>query len=111
LSDDITAVHISIEPTESEKVCKKWETWGEGVRMVMLSSPYRLLLEPLLEYITEIARQRQPGETLTIVVPEFVSKSKITATLHMNTAQLLRKQLKRYPGIVIIDVPYHVQDE
>ena len=109
LSDDITAIHVSIEPAESEKVRKKWETWGEGVRMVILNSPYRLLLEPLLEYITDIAEQRQPGETMTIVVPEFISENRITAALHMNTADYLRSQLKRYPGIVIIDVPYHVQ--
>ncbi len=110
LSDDITAVHVSIEPAESEKVRKKWEKWGEGVRMVMLNSPYRLLLEPLLEYITDIARQRQPGETMTIVVPEFVSKSRITSALHMNTAELLKSQLKRQPGIVIINVPYQVHE-
>src|SRR5215216_111382 len=56
LSDDITAVHVSIEPAESEKVQMKWEKWGQGVRMVMLNSPYRLLLEPLLEYIAELAQ-------------------------------------------------------
>ncbi|HEX5836483.1 MAG TPA: APC family permease [Anaerolineales bacterium] len=111
LSDDITAVYVAIEPGEAEKVHKKWETWGGGVRMVMLNSPYRLLLEPLLEYITEITRQRQTGETLTIVVPEFVSNSRVTAALHMNTAELLRNQLKRQPGIVIINVPYHVHEK
>lgn len=108
LSDDITAVHVSIEPAESEKVRQKWETWGGGVRLVLLNSPYRLFIEPLLEYIADIARQRQAGETLTIVVPEFVSNSRIAATLHTNTAELLRGQLKRQPGIVIINVPYHV---
>src|SRR5215208_3525643 len=55
LSDDITSVHVSSEPAESEKVQMKWEKWGQGVRMVMLNSPYRLLLEPLLEYINDIA--------------------------------------------------------
>ena len=110
LSNDVTAVHVSIEPAESEKVRKKWETWGEGVRLVMLDSPYRLFLEPLLEYIADIARQRQHGETITIVVPEFVSNSRLTVALHTNTAELLRSQLKRQPGIVIINVPYHVQE-
>ena len=110
LSDDITAIHVSIEPAEAEKVRKKWETWGEGVRMVVLNSPYRLLLEPLLEYIKDIARRRQPGEIMTIVVPEFISNNRVTAALHMNTADYLRSQLKRYPGIVIIDVPYHVHE-
>jgi amino acid transporter len=111
LSDDVTAVYVMIEPTESEKIRKKWETWGEGVRMVMLNSPYRLLLEPLLEYITDIGQQRQPGETITIVVPEFVSTNRMAAVLHTNTAALLRSQLKRQHGIIIVSVPYHVHEE
>jgi K+ transporter len=111
LSDDITAVHVSIEPAASEKVRQKWEMWGQGVRMVMLNSPYRLFLEPLLEYIAEITKRRQPGETITIVVPEFVSNSRMTAALHMNTAELLRRKLKRQHGIVIINVPYHVHEK
>ncbi len=110
LSDDVTAVHVSIDPLEAEKVRKKWEAWGEGTRMVMLDSPYRLFLEPLLEYIADIAEQRQPGETITIVVPEFVSENRFSAVLHTNTAELLRSQLKHLPGIVITNVPYHVHE-
>jgi hypothetical protein len=111
LSDDVTAVHVSIEPTESEKIRQKWETWGEGVRMVMLASPYRLFIEPLLGYIADIAAHRQPGETITIVVPEFISNNRISGTLHTNTANLLRSQLKNQHGIVITNVPYHVHEE
>lgn len=109
LSDDVTVVHVAVEPAEAEKVRKKWEMWGDGVRMVMLNSPYRLFLEPMLEYITEISSRRQPGETLTIIVPEFISDNRITAALHTNTADLLRSQLKRHEGIVIINVPYHLR--
>lgn len=109
LSDDVTAVHVAVEPAESEKVRKKWETWGEGVRLVVLNSPYRLFLEPLLDYITEILRHRQPGETLTIIVPEFISNNWFSFALHTNTAELLRNHLKRQQGIVITNVPYHVQ--
>lgn len=105
LSDDVTAIYVMIEPADSEKVRQKWETWGQSVRLVMLNSPYRLLLEPLLTYITDITQKRQPGETITIVVPEFVSNNRITAVLHTNTADLLRNQLKRQHGIVIVDVP------
>jgi hypothetical protein len=110
LSDDITAVHVSVEPADAEKVRQKWETWGQGVRMVMLDSPYRLFLEPLLEYVAEISQRRQHGETITIVVPEFVAESRLAGTLHTNTADILRSQLKRQHGIVIINVPYHVDE-
>jgi hypothetical protein len=110
LSKDVTAVHVAMDPVEAEKVRAKWEKWGQGVRMVMLNSPYRLFLEPILEYINDIAQQRQPGETITIVVPEFVSNSPLTPALHMNTADHLRNQLKRQPGFVIISVPYHMHE-
>src|SRR5512138_2608436 len=50
LSDDVTAVHVSIDPAETEKVQRKWKIWGEGTRLVVLDSPFRLFIEPLLEY-------------------------------------------------------------
>ncbi len=110
LSDDVTAVHIVIEPDDAEKTRKKWETWGEGVRLVMLDSPFRLFVEPLLEYIADLAEKRQPGEIITVVVPEFVSENRWTAALHTNTADILRTQLKNQHGIVITNVPYHVHE-
>jgi amino acid transporter len=110
LSDDVTAVHVSIDPDEAEKVKQKWEMWGEGVRMVVLDSPYRLFLEPLLQYIDHILAQRQPGEIITVVVPEFVSDNPLSATLHTNTANLLRAQLRNQPGLVITSVPYQVSE-
>jgi amino acid transporter len=111
LSKDVTAVHVLIEPAEAGKLRQKWAKWGEGVRLVMLNSPYRLFIEPLLGYIADIAQQRQPGETITVVVPEFVSNSPLTPVLHMNTAEHLRSQLRNQPGIVIVSVPYHVRAE
>ncbi len=111
LSDDVTAVHVTIEPSEAEKVRQKWKKWGEGVRIVMLDSPYRLFIEPLLAYIAEIAEQRQPGETITIVVPKFVSNNSVSGVLHTNTADLLRTQLMNQRGIIITSVPYHVDEE
>ncbi|MBF8257035.1 MAG: Amino acid permease-associated region [Anaerolineales bacterium] len=109
LSDDVTAVHVSIDDAEAERVREKWETWGDGVRLVMLDSPYRLLLEPLLAYIQEIAAQRQPGETITIVVPQFVPNSWWSNLLHTQTALWLRMALMYKPGIVITDVPYQTE--
>ncbi len=108
LSDDITAVHVSMDPAEAEKVKQKWETWGDGLRLVMLDSPYRLLAEPLLEYIEDVAEKRQPNEIITIVVPQFVSRRWYSSLLHTNTAFWLRMALIFKPGIVITDVPYQV---
>jgi len=108
LSDDITAVHVSMEPAETEKVQRKWEIWGGGTRLVIVDSPYRLFVEPLLAYIEEIISARQPNETITIVVPQFVPTKKVFNTLHMQTADMLRKELLSKPGVVITDVPYQI---
>ena len=108
LSDDITAVHVSIEPVEAARVQAKWELWGDGVRLVILDSPYRLMIEPLLDYLDDILAHRQPNEIITIVVPQFVPKHAQHRALHYQTADILRSSLLSTEGIVIADVPYLV---
>ncbi|RPI35249.1 MAG: APC family permease [Chloroflexota bacterium] len=108
LSDDITAVHVSTDPDEAERVSRKWETWGDGIRLVILDSPFRLFLEPLLQYIEEISDNSQPNEVITIVVPQFVPKHWYHNLLHTQTAILLRLALLFKPGIIVTDVPYQV---
>jgi amino acid transporter len=108
LSDDVTAVHISMEPEDTEKVREKWETWGRGTRLVIVDSPYRLFLEPLLDYIDDILSSRQPNETITIIVPHFVASQRMHKALHMQTAEMLRRELLSTPGVVITEVPYQI---
>jgi amino acid transporter len=111
LSDDVTAVHVSIDPAETEKVQKKWKTWGEGTRLVILDSPFRLFIEPLLKYIDDIVESSQPNETITIVVPQFMPSKRWHYALHMRTADVLRQELLATRGVVVTDVPYHVHKE
>ena len=108
LSNDITAVHISMEPDDTEKVRRKWEMWGRGTRLVIVDSPYRLFLEPLLDYVDEILASRQANETITIVVPQFVASKRVYNALHMQTAEMLRRELLSTPGVVITEVPYQI---
>ncbi len=110
LSDDVTAVHISIDLHETEKVQKKWVTWGEGTRLVILDSPFRLFVEPLLKYLSDIIDHRQPNETITIVVPQFIPSKRIHNLLHMQTANVLRSELLEKHGVVVTDVPYHIAE-
>lgn len=89
-SRNVGIILIWMEPDDTEKVRKKWETWGRGNRLVIVDSPYRLFLEPLLDYIHDILASRQPNETITIVVPHFVPTKKIHNVLHMQTAEMPR---------------------
>jgi hypothetical protein len=111
LSNDVTAVHISLDPSETEKVQKKWKTWGDGTRLIILDSPFRLFVEPLLVYLEDIIEHRQPNETITIVVPQFMPSKRWHYALHMRTAEVLRQELLSKHGVVVTDVPYHVHHE
>lgn len=111
LSPDITAVHVSVDADKAEKIQQKWGLWGNGVRLVILDSPYRLLLEPLLDYVKAVADHRQPNETITIVVPQFVPRRWWHQLLHAQTAVILRLALINRRGIVITSVPYQMVPE
>jgi amino acid transporter len=111
LSDDVTAVHISIDAAETEKVQNKWKTWGEGTRLIILDSPFRLFIEPLLTYLEDIIDRRQPNETITVVVPQFIPSKRWHNALHMRTADVLRQELLSKHGVVVTDVPYHVHKD
>jgi len=112
LSDDITAVYVAAaEQGEAEMVKDRWDEWGDGVRLVIIESPYRRLMDPLLKYISELSAERGPHEMLTVVVPQFVPSHWWHKGLHMNTASVLRQRLLRQRDIVVMEVPYHIGDE
>jgi amino acid transporter len=108
LSDDVTSLHVSTDPLESKKVREKWEMYGEGTRLVMLESPYRLLIEPVMNYIEQLLNKRMPNEIITVVVPQFVPKHWWENFLHSQTAMMLRMAFMFKPGLVIIEVPYQI---
>ncbi len=108
ISYDITAVHVAMDREESAKLRTDWALWGKGIRLVILQPPGQMFLEPLLRYIDEISNLRQPNETITVVVPQFVPERWIFSLLHMPTSMLLRLALLFKKDIVITDIPYQV---
>ena len=108
LSEDVTAVYVSADPVAAEALEERWGLWGAGVRLVVVLSPYRLLIEPLIGYVRDVARRRQPNEVITVVVPQFVPRRRWHNLLHSQTAMLLRLALLFEPGVIITSVPYHV---
>ncbi len=111
LSSDVTAVHISVDAEETEQLKKAWPTWGEGVRLVVLESPHKMVLEPLLEYIQSLMALKQGNEILTVVVPQSIQPRWWSNLTRTQMAVLLRLALPFETGIVITDVPYMIEPE
>ncbi len=87
---------------------EKWDIYGDGTRLVVLESPYRLLIEPFWIMSQTLLNTRQPNELLTIVVPQFVPAHWWENLLHNQTALLLRFAFSQMRGVVIVEVPYQV---
>ncbi|MBN1977951.1 MAG: APC family permease [Anaerolineae bacterium] len=114
MSADVTAVMVDVEPERTARVREKWQVWGHGVPLVVLESPYRSVIQPLLAYLEE-ADQREPERGLAVVVlPEFVPPHWWNHLFHNQTAILFKAILtyqrgKTGKGRVVINVPYHLE--
>jgi amino acid transporter len=108
ISDDVTAVHVMDDEGDIETFRTKWEELGLDIPLVLIESPYRALVSPLLKYIDEIDRQRQ-DDTLTVVLPEFVARHWWEHLLHNQTALRLKAALLFRPNTVVTSVPYHLE--
>jgi hypothetical protein len=107
ISERVTAVHICLSHEEKDRFRRQWAEWGTRVPLVQIYSPYRLIVEPLLDYIDELNRQ-EPGELVTVVLPELVPRHWWENALHNQIALRMKLALFTRPGTVVTSVPYHL---
>ena len=101
----VRGVYVETDPARTARVEEKWTRWGLGVPLVVLTSPYRSLLSPLLDYIDQI-QARGDDQMVTIVLPEFLPRKWWQHILHNQTALLVKGALLFRRNIVVADVPY-----
>jgi amino acid transporter len=106
LSPNAKAVFVEIDPERTRRLEEKWGKWGMGVPLIVLSSPYRSLLGPLLEYIDNL--QKDPHRMVTIVLPEFIPARWWQLGLHNQTALLVKGAMLFRKNVIVTDVPYHL---
>ena len=107
LAGDVRAVYVEIDPAATRTVRDQWAEWGQGTDLVVLESPYRSLMEPLLDYIEQVQRS-DPGGNVTVILPEFVPRRIWQHLLHNQHALLIKGALLFKPGIVVTSVPFHL---
>lgn len=109
LSDDITAVYVAIDEARTKRIQERWKKWTADVPLVVIDSPYRELMHPLVAYIEEIAESNKPEDIITVIVPEFVPSKWWHNFLHNQNATWLHFALRHIPGVVVVNVPYQVE--
>ncbi|MCJ7678861.1 MAG: APC family permease [Anaerolineales bacterium] len=114
ISSNITAVHVELEPGSGEALRRDWERWFPAIPLVVMPSPYRSMIDPLLRFLDETDLAHNDGQLATLVLPEFVPARWWQALLHNQTAWLTKAALlyrRRTTGLprVVIDVPYYLR--
>jgi hypothetical protein len=114
ISEDVTAVYVELEPGTAEEVRVRWEHCWPDVPLVVVPSPYRSVVGPLLGFLDETDSQHNDGQLAAVVLPEFVPATWWQNILHAQTGWLIRAALhyrRRRHGHqrAIIDVPFHLQ--
>ncbi len=108
ISPDAHAIYIEQDPEKTKILQEKWQNWGQGVPLMVLQSPYRSLLIPLLRLIRRL-QHKDEHHLITIVLPEFIPARWWQHLLHNQTALLIKGALLFWKGVIVIDVPYHLE--
>jgi hypothetical protein len=115
ISDQVTAVYIEFDPLHDyHAVYKEWMGWFPDVQFVVVPSPDRSIVDPLINFLDKTDLEANDGQQAVLVLPEIIPENAINDVLHNQTAKLIKNALlhrKRTMGFqrIIIDVPYHLK--
>ncbi len=110
IADDIVAVTVDLDPERTKKLQYQWAQWHNDIPLVILPSPYRSVVEPIVRYINNLFSEEE-GVWITVLMPEFIPARWWHHLLHNQTAFLLRSALlyRKHPANrlrVVTDIPY-----
>jgi amino acid transporter len=108
ISDEATAVHVTNDADAADAMRRDWPQWSGGAELVVIESPYRALVGPLLAYLDVIGRQ-DPSRPILVVLSEFVPRHWWENLLHNQTALRLKLRLFTRPNTIVADVPYRLR--
>ena len=101
------ALHISPTADEADRFSGYWQAWGDHLPLEVIVSPHCALVAPLVNYFWSLHRLR-PDLTLTIIVPEIVTRHWWHHILHDHVAGRLRRALRDLPAVMVTSAPFHL---
>ncbi|MDR3179306.1 MAG: APC family permease [Holosporaceae bacterium] len=114
LSDDVVAVIVNVDQREVDKLKLAWRSMNFAIPLMILSSPYRSVVNPFLDFLSELdERDPEKGKTI-VIMPSFVPGQFWQNILHNQTATILktalfyRKQTSEETR-VIVEIPYQMK--
>jgi amino acid transporter len=114
IAPDVRAVLISDEPEEAAALRERWEQQLPDVPLVIVESPYRALVGPLIAYL-DVLDQTWPTDreapVTFVIIPEYVARSWWERILYNQSAKRLRTALIGRPHTIVVNVPYRREED
>lgn len=110
ISKNITAFHVATDEESARLLKKKWDDYNVGIPLIIEYSPYRDLVSPLLRYIRKEEVHTKPGESVTVVLGQFVVTKWWHNILHNQTSMFIRNKLYRERNVSVITIPYIINE-
>lgn len=108
LSDNVVAVYVGVDDDAIRKMEQKWEEWDVGIRLVVLKSRYRSIINPLRKFIDTVEWKKADEDHITVLIPQFITKHWWENILHNQTSLLMRAYLINYKDVIVTTVPFHL---
>ena len=105
MSTDVTAVHVTDDVGRGEELRERFQRQLPGTAFVIVESPFRQLVHPLVRYL-EDAAERNAGEMVVVLLPEYVPRHWWERLLYNENAHRIREALLGRPDILVADVPF-----
>jgi amino acid transporter len=109
MSRMLTAVHLTDDPQRAEAFREEWSRAVPDVPLLVIESPFRAFVAPMLAYIESL--ERTEPQRITVILPSFVVSHWWERILHNRDVLRLRPHLKERESIRVIDFPYRIKEE
>lgn len=110
LTPDFHAVYVAVEPERTPLFETNWQHLFPNVPLVVLDSPYRSLVGPLLDYIEQV-KGDGPDDMVTVVIPEYFTDDWWDVLLHNTSGPLLKLALLGRADVAVVNVRYQIHPE
>ncbi|MBW4568147.1 MAG: APC family permease [Tolypothrix carrinoi HA7290-LM1] len=107
IADEIVAVHVDLNSTDREKLQEKWRNLESDIPLEIIDSPYRSVIEPIVDFVAQFEEQHQ-GVFTTVIIPAFVTRNWWDSLLHNQTTLFLKTALRAKQSRVITTVRYYL---
>ena len=110
LSQNVVAFHVSTDAEATEKLERKWKEYNVGIPLIVEHSSYRDIMGPLMNFIESEDRASKHGETVTVVITQFVITRWWHNLLHNQTGYFIKSMLYKNRNVAVLTVPYIIKE-